>query len=146
MKQKGSSDVKGSLWNHLDKKGYSMASCITNKCDIGLIFTNLRVFLICIVNFVSSNLISIFLSSSLSHFVLSSWLDMIFPLASSCLISCSFCSLMSTSLCHIVFVSHLLLSSLLSLSHLISLSFLLCSRSLFWSHVLSPSNLCSHFV
>ncbi len=27
--QKGSSDVKGSLWNHLDKKGYSMASWST---------------------------------------------------------------------------------------------------------------------
>ncbi len=26
VKQKGSSDVKGSLWNHLDKKGFSMAS------------------------------------------------------------------------------------------------------------------------
>ncbi len=29
VKQKGSSDVKGSLWNHLEKKGSSMASWST---------------------------------------------------------------------------------------------------------------------
>ncbi len=43
MKQKGSSDVKASLWNHLDKKGYSMASLWSTFIFKSAIFWHLKI-------------------------------------------------------------------------------------------------------